>query len=621
MGAVNLSVLKLAKWRERTADAFEQAVTMMCEPFSVDSLYPTREVERPIGSGQYVEVQQGMPHQKLLHSKKTPSGKDPKYLLFNGGVGSGKSICMCVEILWLLRTYPGIVIVVIAAFDYYFDEFFLPTFNAVFSEEDNPLLKSKNVKSRTWVLTNGSTLRCKAYDDAERIKGWQAHCIFITEAGLLGDRFNQKARAIFNALLERMRAPGRHFPRRVYLDQNPEGHNWSWELFIKPNPLGDAGLVTKIPPNDWYPKGGQYREYEHTTPTGDTYYCISTGTALNPFNPPGYLDSLTDSRLDDPAMISRKVEGDFTPVHALIYETYCSVSTHVIPIEKILAYWEREIEFHGRTGYAGVDAIPRDWPLHVGIDPAGNSSPWAIEMYVETPPDEYGNNQYIAIDEIYCRGYTWGEMAEKILARTTDKGWKQVHYWIDPMFGTQKHGPNQTSVREEFRSYGINCNIPRHYTKNPAIMRVKELLRRDNKHPHPYLADEVEDNPDSIHFGKWKIGTSMLYYASSPDKIEVTKGINNPLGIINYFNLKEKEVYRLDNTKERQSKDTEEGLAKVGPEKVVDRDDHAQTAEMFVILGVHPLPRTGQDRPRRHLPDKAPRTYDMNTSRDKFSRR
>lgn len=528
---------------------------------------------------------------------------------------SGKSVAACVELLWLLRTYPGLQVCVVAAFDYYFDEFFLPTWHSIFSEEDNPLIKKHNVKSRTTVLTNGSVLRCKAYDDADRIKGWQAHVVFIMEGGLLGDRFPTKARAIFNALLERLRAPGRHYPRRIYIDQNPEGHNWSWELFIKPNPLGDEGLVTHIPPNDWYPKGTKYREYEHTTPTGDTYYTISFGTASNPFNPPGYLTSMLDVRNEDPAMISRKIEGDFTPIHSLIYDSYWSIDTHVIPIEKILAYWDLD-----NRGEMGVDAIPREWPLHVGIDPAGNSSPWAIEFYVETPPDDYGNQQYLAIDEIYVKGYTWGQMAEMIKKRTDDKGWKTVHYWIDPYFGNQKHGANPTSVREEFREYGINCNIPRNYTKLPAIQRVREFLRRDNTHAHPYLDDEVEDDPESPFFGKWKKGTSMLYYVSSPEYIEVTPKKHNPLGIINWYNLKEKEVYRLDGTKERQTKENEEGLSKAGPEKIIDRDDHAQTAEMFVALGIRPLVRTGKDRPKRTVSKEVPAGYDTHTARSQFRR-
>lgn len=615
MGTVNLTVLNKAKWRERTADAFSSAVTMMCEPFSIDSLYPTREVERPLGSGKFIEVQQAMQHQRAYHVKKTPSGKDPKFILLNGGMGAGKSVAVCVEILWLMRTYPGIKIVVIAAFDYYFMEYFEPIWNSVFQEENNPLLKDKNIKSHTWLFTNGSILRLKAYDDGERIRGWDAHCIFITEAGLLGDRFPDKARKIFNACIERLRSQGRYYPHRIYLDQNPEGHNWSWQLFIRPNTLGDEGLLTVIPPDDWYPNGTRYREYEHTTLTGDTYYAISCGTATNPFNPPGYLTSMLDVRNEDPAMISRKIEGDFTPIHSLIYGSHWTIGTHVIPIEKILAYWDLE-----KDGVMGVDAIPREWPLHVGIDPAGNSSPWAIEFYVETPPDEYGNNQYLAIDEVYVKGYSWGQMAEMILKRTIDKGWKTVYYWIDPYFGNQKHGANPKSVKEEFLEYGINCQIPRNYTKLPAIERVREFLRCDNAHPHPYFDDELEDDVESPHFGKWKKGTSMLYYVSSSEYISDNPKKYNPHGIINWYNLKEKEVYRLDGTKERESKENEAGLSKAGPEKIIDRDDHAQTAEMFVMLGIRPLVRTGRERGRRQLPDKAPRSYETQTAREKFRR-
>ena len=615
MGSVNLTLVRRARWRKDTLLDFSEATQSMCEPFSINSLYPRREVERPKGSGKYIDVQQAMLHQELFHRRLTPSGKEPKYILCNGGVGSGKSVMMCVEILWLLRTYPGIIIVVIAAYDYYFDEFFLPTLSTILDVDDSPIIKSYSKKSRTYQLTNGSSLRCKAYDDPERIKGWQAHCIFITEAGLLGDRFNQKARNIYNALLERMRAPGRHFPRRVYLDQNPEGHNWTWELFIKPNKLGDEGKLTLVPPTDWYPAGAEYREYEHTTASGDTYYCISTGTALNPFNPPGYLEALVDSRLDDPAMMSRKVGGNFTPVHALVYENYCKLSTHVVPIDRILAYWADCID-RDREGFMGVDCLPRHWRVYVGIDVAGASSPWAIELYIETPPDENGVQHYLAIDELYVKGYTWPQMAEMILAMTEGKGFTDVSYWIDPQSGNQKHGPNQTSVVSEFRELGINCNIPRSYTKVPAIKRVQEFLRCDHRYPHPYLEDTFITDPEDLLNEQWTTGSSALYYVSSPDRIDerianVAGSKDNPLGVINWYNLKEKEVYRYDSTKERQTKESEEGLAKVGPEKLIDRDDHAQTSEMFAFLGIRPLPRTGVNQPRRNIPEKAMRGYDM----------
>lgn len=609
MGTVNFTTLKRSKWRENSLDEFTAATESMTKPFTIASLYPSREVERPKDSGKLITVQGPMPHQQVYHRKKTPSGKSPKFILLSGGMGAGKSISACTELLWILRTYPGIKIVGIMAYDYLFDESLLPTLNQVWDYEDDDLIKSYNKKNRTWKLTNGSEFRLKAYDDAEKIRGWEAHVIFYFEAGMLGDRFNEKAIAIFNAGLERMRAPGpKGFPRRVYLDQNPEGHNWTWMKFIKPNKLGDDGLLTKILPNDMYPNGTEYREYEHTTAAGDTYYCLSIETESNQFNPPGYLAAMIDSRLDDPALIARKTKGAFTPVHSLVYDKYCNPETHIVPIERILAYWHDKIR---HDGYMGVDQLPRDWRVYVGIDVAGNASPWAIELYIETPPDENGIQHYLCFDELYVRGYTWPQMAEMILARTEGKGFTDVSYWIDPHSGNQKHGANQTSVVMEFAELGINCNIPRSYTKLPAIARVKEFLRCDHNYPHPYLEDEMVQDTGHIDYGKWKNGAAALYYVSSPEFVDVyipgeAGTRDNPTGVIAWYNLKEKEVYRFDSTKDRPVKEAEEGLTKAGPEKLIDRDDHAQTAEMFAFVGIRPLPRTGRERMRREQPKRKP---------------
>lgn len=483
-------------------------------------------------------------------------------------------------------------------------------------------------------MRNGSELRMKAYEDASRIRGWQCHRIYITEAAEIGDGNPYKAVEIFKALGERLRGQG-DYPLGMCMDQNPKGHNWSWKLFVKPNKLGDIGIETVCPPEGYRLNEIRFREFEHTDPiSGDTYYTISAGTTANQFNPAGYVESMLAHRRDDPLMKARMIDGSFTPINALVYELpYYSKESHIIDIDRFLQYWELDAcDAITETPYADPrDAIPRSWPLFLGIDSAGASSPWAVEFYVETPEDDMGQHHYICIDEMYfsAKGMTWATIAIEIKRRTVGltpeeerdypvkqhygigSGWQFVQYWIDPYHSKQKSGPNQEAIYDEFQRNGIPVQAPRGYNLAASIKRVIEYLARDRTLPCPYMDDDVDDDPElpEEERGLYQIGCARLYYLAG-----MREGFNpdgTPLGYGPYAkaNIAEKQEYRMDNKKQRQASEAEEGLTPMGPEKVIDRDDHAQTAEMFAFLGINPLPRVRQSNGKRKVEDEDRHIY------------
>lgn len=584
--------MRKAKWRKNLKTAISEALTGMTEPYTIEDLYPVREVETFEGSGEYKEIRAVMPHQARFHDAIPPSernkaarynGYKPKRatrILFNGGVGAGKSISCCADILLHLRRYPGIIIYNVIPIDWMYDEIWIPRFREVLPD-DSPLIRRLNVKTRTYYMKNGSQLHLKAFDEASKIKGFQAHRIYIEEASEIGDTNNSKAKEIFAALMERLRAPGRQYnaARAIIANQNPKGHNWSWEKWIKPNKHGDRGQVFKVEPNEFYPDGFEFAEYEHTDRLGFIWYCISAGSVSNPFNPPDYVAGMTMNRVGDPGMLARMVGGHFNPITSLVYgPEYFSLATHLIQIESVLNYWG--IPHSHLLPHEKRDAIPRDWPLLIGIDSAGLASPWAVEFYVETPEDDLGRTHYICIDEIYGVGWKWHEIADIIGERV--EGWNSVQYWIDPFHSMQKSGPNGECIYDEFHRLGLPVQKPRGYNKPGAVLRVRSFLHRDRRHPCPYLPDDRIEDPASPYSGQFEIGAARLYYA----------GYETESGTIAYAdkNLKEKEVYRFDTRRQRAEKEEMEGLSPLQPEKIVDRDDHAQTAEMFAFLGISPLP-------------------------------
>lgn len=563
----------------------QETFTSLLEPFILDKMYPA--VEEEVAPGKWVPKHTIQPHQKKLHDRVTRSGLPANRILFSGGVGNGKSHCMAVEMYRLLRTYPRIKIVVVTAYDYYFSQFILPTWYKVLPE-DSPHIKRYNRKDRIITLTNGSQIAFRAYDDPDKIRGWDAHVIWIEEAAELGDGNNEKAYQIWLNLNMRLRSNDpRGYPLIMYVSQNPKGHNWVWKVFVRSEPgvadqpLGDDGYKT-IFGKTADGKDRAYKEWEKVEKaSGNVFYTISTGSSANVYNPVGYVASMLGQMADNPAVRQRMVEGDFNLVNTLVYDApVYSERTHLISYSHFLDYWE-------------IGDIPSWWRVVVGIDCGGQRSPWAIEYYAQTE-----DGSWVCFDEIYKMGLTWGEIAELILEKNPPDEYgrprfENIQYWIDPISSNQKQGPTSDTIKEEFARRGIGTNMPKHYNKTGGIMRVQSFMKRNMAQPCPYKPDVLLEDAEGNH--AYDIGHSQLYYLTGmPHK----RSDINPLGHACPANIAEKQVYRYDTQREMAVKDAEEGLTPVLSEKLVDRDDHAQTAEMFFALGIAPL----------QMPGKAPRS-------------
>ncbi len=564
----NLDLQSRCRRTSRMAEYAAEKVRSMLEPFVLEKLYPPTLVETAPGSGKWKNEYVIQPHQKKMHERITPSGKRPKYTLFSSGAGAGKTLTMCAEMIRQLRVYPGIEIVVVTAYDFYFDEFLMPIWFTVMPE-DSPHVKSYNKKSRSFIMTNGSRIRFKAYDDPEKIKGWRCHRLWIEEGSEIGDGNNDKARDIWGMLLTRLRATRPSYPLEVYVTQNPKGHNWLWGLFIKDEPtkrqpLADVGQDTIFA----YDSAGEpryYTEWEKVTEKGEVFYTIACPSMSNAFIPEGFIDSMIANYGDDPGTRQRMVEGKFSPINTLVYDyPIYSDRTHMIDWQRFLEYWE-------------VDEIPKWWRVVVGIDVGGSRSPWAVEFYVQT---EEGH--WVCFDEIYQPGLTWDEICDRI--KDKSEGFENITYWIDPISSQHQQGPTNTTVQVEFRHRGIGTNTPKGYNKHGGIGRVQNFLRRDHSIPCPYKDDILNEDENGDPY--WENGHAQLYYLTNmPNRVT----IQNPEGRSAPGNIKEKGVYRWDQAKARASRATEEGLSKMLSTKLIDRDDHGQTAEMFFALGVNPI--------------------------------
>ncbi len=532
------------RWKTRLSLGSAGILDKLVRIVTLEELYPGFPVEVRDEFGLHFEEKtEILPHQYAFHALKTPSGIEPKFILMSGGVGSGKSTSASVEIVKLLYDYPGIEIVCVTGYDYYFDESVYPTFEKVLPFDD-PFVVKYERKFRAITCANGSTLRFKAYDDASKIRGWHCHVVWIEEASTLGDGMNEKAKPIFDALIMRMRGTG-NIPLRMYITQNPRGYDWVWKVFIQKGKYGNEGVVREQPDG----KGGisKYKEFEYIDDSGQCYYTVLCNTQSNKFLRAGYLDSLKESLKDDPQMYARMLDGEFAPINSLVYDLpYYSPMVNVIRWEQFANTWGLDPQ---------VKQVPRDWRVFVGIDPGGARSPWAIEKYVETP-----NKQLVCIEEWYQKEQTWDQAIKACLDMM--EGHDNVTFAIDPIAAPSKIGPNLQSVEHEFTSAGVNVKKPLAYNKTAGILHLRSMMRPDKQIPSLYHNDFLTED------GNYAIGSSTLYYIEGACP----------------SNLAEKGVWRFDAKATRQPKESEYGLTPVVNEKPVDRDDHAQTAEIFAAL-------------------------------------
>ena len=626
MPTINWGLVEKAKWPFKHVDTKSAALEALCRPVTLRSLYPP--IEREI-DGVYHKVKTILPHQQMFHSGISLCGKYAKNILLAGGVGSGKSISASVEVVQGCLNNPGLKVVCILPLDYYLTESVRPTLDKVIDTENSIHVRGFNMRTQTLNFMNGSSVRFKAYDDAEKIKGWDAHWIWFEELSELADRSNEKKMAVYLACLMRLRGIG--YPTRIIATMNPLGHDAAWKIFIQRSPQAKNPDSYWVPMCDkrrdflakpenrnldyknpreianqnecnkcsltckkecrHYPITGQeIHRYEYITPTGDIFYTITTGSAANPFNPPGYVETMIEQMSQDPLTRRRMVEGRFDSLNQLIYDKpNYSVDWNVVTWEEVAAAygWNEE-----------DDWWPNDWPVVIGIDVGGHVSPYAFETYLYDEKENWA----FCIDEVYKPALRWDEVAA--ILKKMAKPFRNVRFVIDPKSGPRKEGATQESVIEELRKYGLYIQVAEGYQKG-FYRTVQTLLHPDPLYPHPFIPDEQYEDQNGIT--TWKLGRPSLFYIGSRECTHPRRTSDNPNGCdcACPMNLKEKSVWRVNQKRLRAPKESEEGLTPQAQETPVDTDDHAQTAEMFAVklIGFKGLdPETRRRRPTHRKP-------------------
>jgi phage terminase large subunit len=233
----------------------------------------------------------------------------PKYIRYCGGIGSGKTLIGCIQvILWAVQ-HPG---------DYLISRQFMPelklTTYKTFKDVCPPALIVEErvadgiIRLRTAVKGKVSNIIFRGLDEPDKLRSLNLSGFYIDEA-------NQTSEAAFMLLQGRLRGPGL---RKGIMTMNSGGHDWSWRWFVKKD------MITK----------------DEVKVQFVNIYAPSTE---NIHLPEGYVETILATWSEE--RIKREIYADEDSFEGQVYTEF-RTDLHVIQ----------------------PFAIPKEWPRYIGID-------------------------------------------------------------------------------------------------------------------------------------------------------------------------------------------------------------------------------------------------------------
>lgn len=250
------------------------------------------------------ENQQPLPKQaEFMRSVLDPKG--PKYTLYCGGIGSGKTLIGCITILAQAILYPG---------DYLIGRLFAPelkittlkTFLEICPKElideyrvADGIIKIKGVNGRI------SNIIFRQLEEPDKLRSLNLSGFYIDES-------SQVSEAAFMLLQGRLRGAGL---RKGILTTNPSGHDWQYSWFVKQDNFNNQEIKAQ-------------------------FKLIKAPSSENFHLPEGYLSSMMATW--SPERIKREIEASFDAFEGQVYHEFRR-DLHIIDPFVIPADWKKVI--------------------------------------------------------------------------------------------------------------------------------------------------------------------------------------------------------------------------------------------------------------------------------------
>ena len=310
-----------------------------------------------------------LPHQKAF------IGRPERNAAYVGGMGSGKSVALCLLCILNATRDPG-GFSLVGRLNY---PALINSTMRIFLELVPEKYGEFQPTAKTFRFINGHEVLFHHLDISDPkvagpIKSMNLSAAFIDEA----TEISQDIYLLVDGRVRR-KTPSLNMVR---LASNPAGHDWVWRMYFDPNRK-----------SAW-----------------QNYYGINCKMEDNTHLAADYVANAKSAWPED--WVQRYVYGTFADFSDLIYKEFTE-STHV---------WDSRQQ---HDIFGGLNDPPADWPVIIGIDIGSDTEhdPWAIVL-ISVAPD----GRLYQFDEIYGNGLLIANIADQLFTKLGARGRPDVAY-------------------------------------------------------------------------------------------------------------------------------------------------------------------------------------------------
>lgn len=367
-----------------------------------------------------------LPKQKqFMDAILNPQG--PRYVLYSGGVGSGKTLIGCITMLTLAIMYPGDYLVC----RLFNPELKLTTYKTFLDICPKELIVEHRVADQILRIRSAggkvSNVIFRGLEDPDKHRSLNLNAAYIDEA-------SQVSEEAFMLLQSRVR--GAHV-RKIFCTTNPNGHSWLYRYWIK-------------------------KEFPSETARGK-FFSVNAPSTENIHLPEGYVDGMLQTWSDE--RIRREVMGSWDAFAGQVYT-----------------------EFDRRIHVVKPFRIPDEWTKFVGLDHGFRNPAAAIWIACDYDGNLYAYREFYQrewhIDEIIKGNKRPGLEGKGLIELSGSE--KIEGIWIDPSTKADRGKESDFTTYLEHLPPGWPL-IPANNSVGTGIDRIKTYLKPDPKTGKPQM--------------------------------------------------------------------------------------------------------------------------------------
>lgn len=380
--------------------------------------------------------------EQFMKAALDPGGAS--YILYSGGVGSGKTLIGCITILTLAVQYPG---------DYLICRLFNPelkltTYKAFLDICPKELIIEHRIADQVIRLKSSggkvANIIFRGLEEPDKHRSLNLNAAYIDEA-------SQVSEEAFVLLQSRLR--GAHV-RKILCTTNPNGHSWLWRYWIK---------------NDWPNEKAKKR-----------FFSVHAPSTENVHLPEGYVEGMLETWSEE--RVKREVYGNWDSFSGQVYEEL-DRAQHIVKPFRIPEDWTKFVSAdHGYRNAACFGWWAVDYDGNLYLYKSFYQSGWIIEEICK------GNKNTREPGIVSING---SDQIEGI--------------WIDPSTRANrgKDSDWQTYLDHLPKTWSL---IPANNEVTAGIDRVKQYLKKDPKtgKPRLFIFDTNKEVIDEMFQYRWE---------------------------------------------------------------------------------------------------------------------